>query len=147
VFGVDAGIDTSAGDGFRLAVHEPVDVVLDVLGGGALAENLAVLAPRGRLLLLGLMTGRAATADLDVILRQRLEVIGTVMRPRGAAERAALAREFAGAMVPLFEHGVLRPVVDRTMPMQDIRAAHEALEANETFGKIVMVWDRPGAAP
>lgn len=140
VFGVDAGIDTSGGAGFRLAVHEPVDVVLDVLGAAALAENLAVLAPRGRLLLLGLMTGSVATADLDAILRKRLEVIGTVMRPRGPEERAALAREFTDVMIPLFEHGVLRPVVDRTLPMNDIRAAHEALEGNETFGKIVMTW-------
>ena len=139
VFGVDIGIDTSEG-GFRAAIHEPVDVVLDVLGGEALADNLALLAPRGRLLLLGLLAGGSANVDLGLILRKRIELIGTVMRPRGAVERSALAREFSDVMVPLFEHGVLRPVVDRTLPMEEIRAAHASLEANETFGKIVMVW-------
>jgi putative PIG3 family NAD(P)H quinone oxidoreductase len=139
VFGVDIGIDTSGG-GFRAAVHEPVDVILDVLGGEALADNLALLADRGRLLLLGLLAGSWANVDLGLILRKRIEVIGTVMRPRGPAERAALAREFTDVVVPLFEHGVLRPVVDRVVPVEEIRAAHTALEANDTFGKIVVVW-------
>jgi len=142
VYGVDVGIDTSSGQ-FRAALREPVNVVLDVLGGEALADNLAVLAPRGRLLLLGLLTGNSAEVDLGQILRRRLEVIGTVMRTRGAEERAALAHEFTDVVVPMFEHGVLRPVVDRVLPMSEIRAAHESLERNESFGKIVMVWTEP----
>ncbi|MGE5090861.1 MAG: NAD(P)H-quinone oxidoreductase [Bacillota bacterium] len=139
VFGVDQGVDTSGGS-FRDAVHEPVNVVLDVLGGRALADNLAVLAPRGRLILLGLLAGRIAQIDLDLVLRKRVEVIGTVMRTREADERAALAREFTDLMVPLFEHGVLRPVVDRVIRMSEVPAAHAALERNETFGKLVAVW-------
>jgi NADPH:quinone reductase len=139
VFGVDVGIDTSGGS-FHAAVHEPVHVILDVLGADALADNLAVLANRGRLLLLGLLTGAEANVNLGLILRKRIELIGTVMRTRGPEERAALAREFTDVAVPLFEHGVLRPVVDRVVPMDDVRSAHGALEANETFGKIVMVW-------
>lgn len=139
VFGVDQGIDASGGS-FRDAVHEPVNVVLDVLGGRALADNLAVLAPRGRLILLGLLAGRIGQIDLDLVLRKRVEVIGTVMRTREADERAALAREFTDVMVPLFEHGVLRPVVDRVIRMSEVPAAHAALERNETFGKLVAVW-------
>ena len=139
VFGVEQGIDTSGGS-FRDAVREPVDVVLDVLGGRALTDNLAVLAPRGRLVLLGLLAGSIAQIDLDLLLRRRLEVIGTVMRTRGLEERTALAREFTDVMVPLFEHGVLRPVVDRVIRMSEIAAAHAALERNETFGKVVAVW-------
>jgi NADPH:quinone reductase-like Zn-dependent oxidoreductase len=139
VFGVDQGIDTSGG-GFRDAVREPVDVVLDVLGGRAFADNLAVLAPRGRLILLGLLAGSTAQIDLDLVLRRRLEVTGTVMRTRGLDERTALAREFTDVMVPLFEHGVLRPVVDRVIHMSEVAAAHAALERNETFGKVVAVW-------
>jgi putative PIG3 family NAD(P)H quinone oxidoreductase len=139
VFGVDHGIDASDGS-FRDAVHEPVNVVLDVLGGRALADNLAVLAPRGRLILLGLLAGRLAQIDLDVVLRKRVQLIGTVMRTREADERAALAREFTDVMVPLFEHGVLRPVVDRVIRMSEVPAAHAALERNETFGKLVAVW-------
>ncbi len=139
VFGL-SGIDTSEG-GFRDAVHEPVDVILDVLGGAAFRDNLELLAPGGRLLLLGLLAGSSAETDLQLILRKRLEVIGTVMRPRGAGERARLAREFTDAVVPLFEHGVLVPVVDRVLPVEDVRQGHEALEANDTFGKIVLSWE------
>ena len=139
VFGVEQGIDTSGGS-FRDAVQEPVDVVLDVLGGRAFADNLAVLAPRGRLILLGVLAGSTAHIDLDLMLRKRLEVIGTVMRTRGLDERTALAREFTDVIVPLFEHGVLRPVVDRVIRMSEVAAAHAALERNETFGKVVAVW-------
>lgn len=139
VFGVDQGIDTSGGS-FRDAVREPVDVVLDVLGGRAFGDNLAVLAPLGRLVLLGLLAGRMAQLDLDLILRKRLQVIGTVMRTRSLDERTALAREFTDVMVPLFEHGVLRPVVDRVIRMTEVPAAHALLERNETFGKVVAVW-------
>lgn len=139
MFGLDVGIDTSGGS-FRSQVHEPVNIVMDVLGGAAFTDSLAVLAPRGRLVLLGWLTGSTAQVDLSDILRKRLEVIGTVMRTRGLEERSALAREFSERMLPLFEHGVLRPVVDRTVPMTGIAAAHEAMERNETFGKIVAVW-------
>ncbi|MBA2626474.1 MAG: NAD(P)H-quinone oxidoreductase [Gemmatimonadales bacterium] len=140
VYGLTVGIDTSTA-GFRDAITEPVNVILDVLGGPAFADNLAVLAPRGRLVLLGFLAGSRTTASLDAILRKRLEVIGTVMRTRGLDERIVLARQFTGSMLPLFEQGVLRPVLDRIVPMTDIAAAHALLEANDTFGKVVAVWD------
>src|SRR5215210_2473846 len=93
LYGLDIGIDTSRSL-FREAVGEPVQVILDVLGGPALADNLAVLAPRGRLVLLGFLAGSQADVDLGPILRKRLEIIGTVMRTRGLEERIALVREF-----------------------------------------------------
>jgi NADPH:quinone reductase len=144
VYGLDHGIDTSRAS-FREAVGEPVDVVLDVLGGPAFADNLAVLAPRGRLVLLGFLAGSRTTADLGPILRNRLEVIGTVMRTRGPEERAPLVRAFAERMLPLFDQRIehatpLRPVLERTYPMTELAEAHRALEHNETFGKVVATW-------
>jgi NADPH:quinone reductase len=144
VYGLDVGIDTSR-TGFRDAVGDPVDIVLDVLGGPAFADNLAVLAPRGRLILLGFLAGSRTTADLGPIMRKRLEVIGTVMRTRGSEERAALVRGFAERMLPLFDQRIehaspLRPVLERTYPMTELADAHRALEGNETFGKVVVVW-------
>ena len=94
VYGLDIGIDTSRTP-FRDAVGEPVNVVLDVLGGPAFADNLAVLAPRGRLVMLGFLAGSQTDADLGPMLRKRLEIIGTVMRTRGLEERIPLVREFA----------------------------------------------------
>jgi putative PIG3 family NAD(P)H quinone oxidoreductase len=144
VYGLDHGIDTSRGS-FRDAVGDPVHIVLDVLGGPAFADNLAVLAPRGRLVLLGFLAGGRFTGDLGPILRKRLEVIGTLMRPRGPGERAPLVREFAERMLPLFDRRIehaapLRPVLERTYPMTSLAEAHQALESNETFGKVVLTW-------
>ena len=144
VYGLDTGIDTSR-TGFRDAVGDPVDVVLDVLGGPALADNLHVLGLRGRLVLLGFLAGSRTTADLGPILRKRLEVIGTVMRTRGPEERAPLVRAFTERMLPLFDQRIehaapLRPVLERTYPMTELAEAHHVLESNETFGKVVLTW-------
>lgn len=140
-YGVDVGIDTSR-TALRDGVGQPVNLVLDVIGGPALADHVALLAPRGRLVILGLMAGRKAEIELDTLLHKRLEIIGSVMRSRGPEERAALARELAERLVPLFESGdgkpVLRPVVDRTYPMEQIVEAHGAMERNENFGKLVI---------
>jgi NADPH2:quinone reductase len=144
LYGLDVGIDTSRTP-FREAVVEPVHVVLDVLGGPAFADNLAVLAPRGRLIMLGFLAGSTTEADLSPILRKRLEVIGTVMRTRGLEERIPLIREFGKQMLPLFQPRVeqsapLRPVLERTYPMTQLADAHRVLEGNATFGKIVVAW-------
>ena len=144
-YGLDHGIDTSRTP-FRDAVGEPVHVILDVLGGPAFADNLAVLAPRGRLVLLGFLAGSAAgNADLSPILRKRLEVIGSVMRTRGLEERIPLVREFTERMIPLFDQRIehaapLRPVVERVFPMAELAGAHRLLESNETFGKVIVTW-------
>jgi len=144
VYGLDVGIDTSRTP-FPEAIGEPVDVVFDVLGGPALTDNLAVLAPRGRLILLGFLAGSQTTADLGPLLRKRLEIVGTVMRTRGLEERIPLVREFGNRMLPLFEPrfgqpASLRPVLERTYPMTQLADAHRVLEGNATFGKVVVVW-------
>jgi putative PIG3 family NAD(P)H quinone oxidoreductase len=142
-YGVDVGIDTSR-TAFATAIREPVHVVLDVLGAGALSDNLSVLAPRGRLVILGLMAGRRAEVDLDPVLRKRLEIIGSVMRSRGPEERAALAAQLREQVLPLFEPRggapKLRPVVERTYPMERLAEAHGVMEQNENFGKLVGEW-------
>jgi NADPH2:quinone reductase len=143
VYGLDVGIDTSRTP-FPEAIGEPVHVVLDVLGGPAFSDNLTVLAPRGRLVMLGFLAGSASNTDLGPILRKRLEIIGTVMRTRGLEERIPLVREFAERMLPLFEsqseHKLLRPVLERSYPMAQLAEAHRVLEDNASFGKIVVVW-------
>ena len=145
VYGLDQGIDTSSGS-FRDRIGEPVHVILDVLGGPAFSDNLAVLAPRGRLVMLGhLAGGKAADVDLGPVLRKRLEVIGTMMRTRALEERIPLVREFTERMIPLFDQRIehaapLRPVVERIFPMTELAEAHRLMESNETFGKVVVTW-------
>jgi putative PIG3 family NAD(P)H quinone oxidoreductase len=144
VYGLDVGIDTSSTP-FREAVGDPVNIVLDVLGGPSFGDNLAVLAPRGRLVMLGFLAGSDTEVDLGPILRKRLEIIGTVMRTRGLEERIPLVSEFAARVLPLFQARAdqgasLRPVLERTYPMAQLADAHRVMEGNATFGKIVVAW-------
>jgi NADPH:quinone reductase-like Zn-dependent oxidoreductase len=144
--GMDIGIDTSGGS-FRDAIIEPINVVIDVLGGPAFADNLAVLAPRGRLVMLGFLQGPQVDTSLDQILRKRLEVIGSVMRTRLLPERVTLVREFEAEVLPWTERRkdgttdrLIRPVVGATFSFVEIVKAHQAMESNEPFGKIVLTW-------
>ena len=144
VYGLDVGIDTSAKP-FREALTEPVNVIIDSIGGPAFGDNLAVLAPGGRLVLLGFLAGSRTTADLGPMVRKRLEVIGTAMRVRSLEERKALIAEFAQRMLPLFDRRIeqsapLRPVLQAVYPMTRLAEAHRVMESNETFGKLVVEW-------
>lgn len=142
-YGVDLAIDTSAG-GFREAVNPPVQVVIDVLGGPALADNLAVLAANGRLVLLGFLQGPEVATSLAPVLRKRLEVIGTIMRARPLEERIPLVQAFVEQVLAGFEGAggppALRPVVGAVYPMERIADAHRAMEGNATFGKLILEW-------
>ena len=105
-----------------------------------------MLAPRGRLVLLGLSGGQPVTGDLGPILRKRLEVIGTVMRTRTLEERVPLVREFTERMLPLFDQRIehaapLRPVLERTYPMTELAEAHRADREQRDVRKVVVVWD------
>lgn len=147
--GLDQGIDVSKRS-FKDSLSQPVDVILDFLGGAALDENLAVLAPRGRLVLLGTLQGaRAPDVDLGRVLRGRLEVIGTVMRTRGREERSALAVEFGGRVAPLFagDRPRLRPVVGAVFPLARVAEAHAAMEGSVVFGKVVLDLAAGGTDP
>jgi len=118
----------------------PADVILDVLGAAALEENLRALNLRGRLVVLGLLAGGTAMLDLSLLLRRRAAVIGSVLRSRGAAERAALAAGFEREVLPHFASGALHPVIDALMPMRDVALAHRRMEDNASFGKLVLAW-------
>src|SRR5262249_57650099 len=101
----------------------PVNVILDVLGGPAFGENLEVLAPRGRLVMLGFLQGPKVDLSLEPILRKRLEVVGTLMRVRLLAERIPLVSEFAARVSPWFNESTskaIRPIISATYPFSAI---------------------------
>lgn len=142
--GLDVAVDTSRED-FAEAVRREtagrgVDVVLDLVGGPFLEGNLKALAPRGRMVLVGLTGGRTAPLDMGLVLNKRLTLIGTAMRSRALEEKVAVARAFEREVLPLFAAGRLRPVLDRSLPMTAIADAHRTMEADATFGKLVLVW-------
>ena len=112
--------------------------MIELVGGGYVAEDLRCLALRGRIVVVGLIAGPRADIDLGMLLHRRATLVGTVLRARPLEEKIAAARMLATSLVPLFEEGKLRPVVDRVMPLADVRAAHTLMASNETFGKIVL---------
>jgi NADPH:quinone reductase-like Zn-dependent oxidoreductase len=115
-----------------------VDVVLDLVGGPYLPASVECAAPLGRIILIGLLAGRNADVNLGTVLTRRLTIRGTVMRARSAREKAAATQAFARDVLPLLERGGVRPVVDRVLPLEEIREAHAIMESNKTFGKIVL---------
>jgi NADPH:quinone reductase len=119
---------------------ERVDALLDLVGGNYLEGNLRVLTLRGRIVVVGLTAGASAPFNMSVLLRKRLTIVGTMMRSRPLEEKISLARDFSERGVPLFEAGRLKPVVDRVFGFDEIRAAHQLMESNDTFGKIVLAW-------
>jgi len=114
------------------------DLILDLVGGPYLTGNLEAVAPRGRLLVVGLTGGRDGALDLSALLGKRVTIIGTVLRSRGRAEKAAVTQSFRAAVLPAFDAGRLRPVVDRSFPATEAAEAHAYVEANKNFGSVVL---------
>jgi NADPH:quinone reductase-like Zn-dependent oxidoreductase len=140
--GVDVGIDTSRDD-FAAVIHKEtggagVEVVLDLVGAEALEGNLKSLAPRGRLVVAGLLSGQLTRLDLGLILRKRLALIGTTLRARALEEKICATRLFVSQVLPWFDKGLIRPVVDSVYDFEDARSAYARLQSNEGFGKVIL---------
>lgn len=117
-----------------------VDVILDLVGGAYFSPNLEALASRGRLICVGTTAGAKSEIDIGLVLRKRATIIGTVLRARSIEEKAEATRRFAAGVLPLVKRGLVRPVIDRIYPVEEIRAAHEYMESNASFGKIVLTF-------
>lgn len=145
VLGLDVAINAKDGDWVALVEEamgtEAVHAILDLVGANYLDGNLRVIGSLGRMVVVGLGSGATAQLNMGVLLRKRLTIVGTVLRSRPLEEKIALARDFDTKLVALFEAGRLKPVVDRVFPFSAIRAAHDLMESNATFGKIVLRWD------
>jgi putative PIG3 family NAD(P)H quinone oxidoreductase len=115
-----------------------VAVVLDSIGAPYLAQNVEVLAPGGRLVVIGLMGGARGELDLGMVLMKRATVIGSTLRVRPVAEKAAIVAFFRGRFGAAVESGELRPIVHSVLPLAEAQRAHEMLEASEHFGKVVL---------
>lgn len=115
-----------------------IDVTLDLVGGPYMPVNVECSAPLGRIILIGLLAGRAAQLNLGTLLTRRITIRGTVMRSRSAREKAAATEAFERDVVPLIERGEVRPIVDKILPLERIAEAHALMESNATFGKIVL---------
>jgi NADPH:quinone reductase-like Zn-dependent oxidoreductase len=115
-----------------------IDVTMDLVGGAYLGASIRAAAPRGRIMLVGTVAGRVSTIPTGMVLGKRLTLRGTVLRARSIDEKREVTAAFARDVVPLFASGALRPTIDRIYPLAEIRAAHERLASNATFGKVVI---------
>lgn len=115
-----------------------VDVVLDVIGGDYLDRNIASLAVQGKIIQVGVMAGKATPFNVGALLPKRASIIGTVLRPRPLEEKIAVTQRFITELLPLFESGQLRPLIDSRYAFNDIAAAHDYMASNANIGKIVI---------
>ena len=141
--GADVAVNYRSGD-FVEAVSKHTsgrgaDVVLDSIGAKYFEKNLASLALGGRLVLIGLMGGAQSEINLGLLLTRRLQVIGSTLRARPVAEKAAIVRGFVDRFGEALREGRIRPIIDRTLPLADAMEAHRVLQASEHFGKVVLV--------
>ncbi|MFN5166385.1 MAG: NAD(P)H-quinone oxidoreductase [Pseudomonadota bacterium] len=129
---VAAALEFTAGRG--------VDVVLDMVAGDYVERELQCLAEDGRLALIAVQGGTSSRIDSGLVLRRRLSITGSTLRPRQLAYKAALARELRAEVWPLLESGRIRPVVHRVLPAAAAAAAHALMESSQHVGKIVLAW-------
>lgn len=140
--GADVAVDYANEDFVAAAKEftagEGVDTVLDVVGGEYLARNLDALRERGTIVQVGVMGEAAAPVNLAALLAKRATIVGTTLRLRPLEQKIAVTRRFAEEVLPLFEAGRVRPVIDSRFPLADIADAHRRMEANLNVGKIVV---------
>ncbi len=117
-----------------------VHVILDLVGAPYFAANLKALAPLGRLICVGMTAGSETRLDMNVLLRKRLRVMGTMLRGRSPAEKSAAVRRFEEHVLPLMRCGMLKAVIDSTFKAEQVVEAHKRIEGNETFGKVILTF-------
>ena len=115
-------------------------VVLDTVGAAYLGENLRALAPGGTIVTIGMLGGAKAELALGLLVAKRASLRGSVLRSRPLEEKISLAQAFGVNVAPLFAAGKLRPIVEDVMPMASIQHAHERMESDALFGKLVLTW-------
>ncbi|MEI7622576.1 MAG: NAD(P)H-quinone oxidoreductase [Actinomycetes bacterium] len=115
-----------------------VDVVLDVIGGGYVDRNIAASRVGGRIVQVGTMGGGRTEVNIGMMLPKRLSLIGTVLRARSLAEKIAITQRFAAEVLPLFNAGVVKPVIDSRYELAAIADAHAYMETNANVGKILI---------
>jgi putative PIG3 family NAD(P)H quinone oxidoreductase len=115
-----------------------VDVVLDVIGGDYVERNIASLAVKGHIIQVGVMAGKPMPFNVGLLLGKRASITGTVLRARPLDEKIAITQRFVTEMLPLFDTGALKPVIDSAYSMADIAKGHEFMATNGNVGKIVI---------
>jgi putative PIG3 family NAD(P)H quinone oxidoreductase len=115
------------------------DVLLDIMGAKYLTRNIEVLAPNGRMTVIGMQGGRTAELDLGLLMSKRGSLSSTSLRARPREEKARIVAGVRREVWPLIEAGAIRPIIDTTMPAFEAAEAHRLLESSDHLGKIVLL--------
>jgi putative PIG3 family NAD(P)H quinone oxidoreductase len=134
--GADRTIDYQHEDFAELV---EADVILDIMGARYLAGNVKALAIDGRLVIIGMQSGRTAELDLGAMMVKRATLATTALRSRPKAQKATIVSGVREEVWPLVEQGKIRPIVDREFPMREAAAAHRLVESSDHLGKVVLI--------
>lgn len=127
---VDAVLAATGGQG--------ADVVLDMVGGSYVDRNLKAMAVDGRCAIISLQAGRQISADFELLLRRRLTLVGSTLRPLPKSEKSRIATNVARTVLPLVAQGIIRPHINQTFPLERATHAHIWMESDSNMGKIVL---------
>jgi NADPH2:quinone reductase len=124
----------------RITGGRGVNVVLDMVAGDYIGREVECLADDGRLALIAVQGGAKATFDAALVLRRRLSIVGSTLRPRSVAYKTRLAQELRATVWPLLAAGRVKPVIHRVFPAAQAAEAHALMESSTHVGKIVLSW-------
>ncbi|MRV75957.1 zinc-binding dehydrogenase [Duganella sp. FT92W] len=140
--GAERGINYKTED-FAAVVKEAtggrgVDVILDMVGGDYLPREIACLADDGRIAIIALLGGAKGTLDMGQVLRRRLTVTGSTLRPRSVEFKGRIAAQLQARVWPLLQQGAIKPVIFKTFPLEQAAQAHALMESSAHIGKIML---------
>jgi NADPH:quinone reductase len=124
----------------RITAGRGVDVVLDMVAGDYVGREVECLADDGRLAIIAVQGGTKSQVDVGLVLRKRLAITGSTLRPRSVAYKTAIAKALRGKAWPLIEAGRIQPVIHQVFPAAQAAAAHALMESSVHVGKIVLTW-------
>lgn len=129
-----------AAEVLRITGKAGVNVILDMVAGSYVERELTCLAADGRLVIIAVQGGTEAKVDAGLVLRHRLTITGSTLRPRSVAFKSAIAAALKKSVWPWLESGKVKPVIHQVFPAAEAARAHELMESNRHIGKLVLSW-------
>ena len=115
-----------------------VHVILDPVGANYLEDNMKSLTLEGRLVMIGLMGGAKTSINLGLLMMKRLRIIGSTLRAQPIPKKTEIMNNLNENIWPLLESGDIKPIIDTVIPIEEVDKAHELMESNQTFGKVIL---------